>query len=69
MSYNSKQFLAYHERLLEPDQVTGTRRFRKPPREQFTFPPQPVELSEYERARREDENIERHYSETLKQKI
>jgi hypothetical protein len=59
MSFNSIAFLAYHERLLN-EPVTGTKRYREPQRAKYIFPVQPVELSEYERARREDENIERH---------
>jgi len=70
MSFNSKAFLAYHERLLN-EPVTGTKRYREPQRAKYIFTAQPPELSEYERARREDENIERHIAEyeNLKQQI
>jgi len=60
MSFNSKAYLAYHERLLN-EPVHGTKRYREQPRAKYIFTAQPPELSEYERARREDENIERHY--------
>lgn len=65
MSFNSKAYLAYEERRLEPDTVHGTQKgypaLRRTPVE--VLQPYP-ELSEYERARREDENIEAHYKTT-----
>jgi len=62
MSFNSKAYLAHHERLLN-EPVTGTKRYREPQRAKYIFPAQEFGMSEYERARREDELIERHITE------
>ena len=62
MSFNSKAYLAYCERLLEPDILRGTQRRYKNIRRTPVEVLQPIiEVSEYERARREDEWIELHY--------
>ena len=62
MSFNSKAYLAYEERLLEPDVLRGTQRRYKDLRRTPVEVLQPYpELSEYERARREDEWIEQNY--------
>ena len=58
MSYSSKAYLSYSERLLEPDILSGTqRRYKELKQPVPVLNPYP-ELSEYERARREDEWIE-----------
>lgn len=58
MSFNSKAYLAYSERLLEPDILRGTqRRYKELKHPAPVLKPYP-EISEYERARREDEWIE-----------
>ena len=61
MSFNSKAYLSYSERLLEPDILSGTQRRYKELKQPVTVLQPYPELSEYERARREDEWIEQNY--------
>jgi len=61
MSFNSKAYLANEERRLEPDVLRGTqRRYNGLKQPVPVLKPYP-EVSEYERARREDEWIEQNY--------
>lgn len=62
MSFNSKAYLAYEERRLEPDVLHGTQRRYKDLRRTSVDILQPYpEVSEYERYKREDEWIEQNY--------
>ncbi len=61
MSFNSKQYLLYSERLLEPDILRGTQRRYKELKQPVPVLKPYTEVSEYERYKREDENIEKHY--------
>ena len=55
MSFNSKAYLAYEERLLEPDSVIITGRFKRDKKyPDYKFPKLPPKLSEKEHDRLQD---------------
>jgi len=61
MSFNSKAYLAYEERRLEPDALHGSQRRYKELKQPVPVLKLYQEVSEYERSRREDEWIEQNY--------
>lgn len=60
MSFNSKAYFNYEQRLLDPDNVVsrGTYRRHKEVKPVTVIAPDPVRLSEYEDNKRQDAYVE-----------